>query len=291
MPPRLGLAVALVLAACVDAPPPDASPAEVAPDTASVPARIEPISMPEQAPRPEGSAGTFTLSYIRSIDGERGSADTTRIEGHLPPPVTAAAFGAAKLDAVPDYTVSVKPSSVARGVALRESGFVFLIENEVGEVDAVLRRGDNTLAERVEGLFRGNVYAVTVPPLWKADGETPRLWLREKDREDVVLAEVPLPIAESPPWLQPVALPTVPQETRVTIALDLRMDDPGLVPVFVYPSFWGEVGWAADRPDLDTFRRGLRERAGETDLGLPYRLFLSQLDRTRSEAFLILFDP
>lgn len=285
MRPRLGLAV-LLLAACGDVPPaPPASGA--APDTTA--ATFEPLAAPAQAAAPDGSAGTFTLSYVRSAEGVR--ADTTRIEGFLPPPVTAEAFGATKLDAVPAYVAAVTPSSVGRDVALRESGFLLLVENEVGEVDAFLRRGDNTLAERVEGLFRGNVYAVAFPPAWKAAGETPRLWLREKGREDVVLADLALPVADDPPWLQPVALPTVPQETRVTVALDLRMDDPDLVPILVYPSFWGDVGWAADRPDLDAFRRDLRERAGDADLGLPYRTFLGQLDRTRPEAFLILFDP
>jgi len=286
MSPRLGLAVAL-LAACGDAPPPASPGTDVAPDTTSAP--FEPMAAPAQAPEPAGSAGTFVLSYVRHAEGQ--PADTTRIEGFLPPPVPPAAFGATKLDAVPAYVAAVAPSSVTRDVALRESGFLFVVENEVGDVDAALRRGDNTLAERVGGLFRGNVYAVTFPPVWKADGAAPRLWLREKDREDVVLADMPLPVADDPPWLQPVTLPTVSQETRVTIALDLRMSGPDLVPILVYPTFWREVGWAADRADLDAFRRDLRERAGEAARGLPYRVFLSQFDRTRPEAFLVLFDP
>lgn len=289
MSARSCLAVALVLAACSDAEPSDAESA-VAVANPSL-ASLGPLAAPEQAAAPEGSAGTFTLHYIRYHQDEFGSADTMRIEGHLPPPVSAEAFGATKLDAVPAYVAAVEPSSVAQGVDLDRSGFVFLVENEIGEVDAVLRRGDNVFAERVDGLFRGAVYAVTFPPLWKAEGEAPRLWLRETDREDVVLAEMPLPVAEEPLWLQPVVLPTVPQETRVMIALDLQMENPALVPVLIYPSFWGEVGWAADRPDLDTFRRDLRERTGDADLGLPHRVFLRQFDRTRPEAFLLLFDP
>ncbi|GAB5536363.1 MAG: hypothetical protein Rubg2KO_26120 [Rubricoccaceae bacterium] len=294
MPPSLMLRsalclLALVLAACAgdDAAPPQDSSTDDKPEV-STEGPFAPLAAPTQAARPEGSAGTFTLRYIR---GTGELADTTSIPGFLPPPVPTDAFGMVTLDAVPTYRVSVKPSSVPDAVNLRNAGgYVYATVNEIGDLNASFRTATNAFATRIDGLFRGEAYAFTFGPLWTGGNVEPKLWIRDDAKEDIVLGEMPLPVASAPVWAHPITLPTVPEETKVAIGMDLEVTQTGLLPILVFPSTL-RTGWSARQLTVDGLTQGRRERAGETTLGTPYRVYASRLDTSAPTAYLVLMRP
>ncbi len=229
--------------------------------------------------------GTFRLYYVR---GSGDTRDTTLIEGFLPAPMPSEALASVALNAVPNYDVVVQPSSVTADIDLRRAGYVYLTRNEVGEIDGGVRWGSSTFPERHDGLFRGTGYAFTFPPLWENTAVSPRLEVRDDEDETSVLGELALPVTASPSWLQPVTLPTVPEDTRLTFSADLTFSDPGLVPVLVFPNTFGEVGWGADVLEVDDFGVRRREREGTTDLGTPYKVWAPHNDETRGEAYLVM---
>lgn len=284
--------LAVTLVACGDAD--DAADVADAPDTAAAEAEaeevesFEPLTPPAQAAEPVGSAGTFRFQYIR---GSGDTRDTTVIEGFLPPPMPADAAGSATLDAVPDYDIVVAPSSVTADIDLRRAGYVYVIVDEVGEVEAGLRWGNSIFAEKHDGLFRGTVHAFTFPPLWEATGASPMLQLSDDENEESILATFPLPVSASPAWAQPLTLPSVPEDTRLTFRADMTINDPDLVPILIYPSTFGQVGWGADEFAVDEFEMRSRERNGETALGTPYKVFAPHNDEVNGEAYIVLFRP
>lgn len=282
------LLVALLFSACAPDDAPDVEAAAPDKPTTSPDGPFDPLSPPAQAARPAGSAGTFVLRYIR---GTGELADTTNISGFLPPPVPPDALGSVTLDAVPDYRVSVKPSSVPDAVTLRTAGgYVYATVNEVGELNASMRSATSAFPLRVDGLFRGEAYAFTFGPLWTGGNVEPQLWLRDHEKEDIVLGEMPLPIASAPVWAHPITLPAVPEDTKVTLGIDLEVTQTGLLPLLVFPSTLS-TGWSARQLTLDGLTQGRRERAGDTSQGTPYRVYISRLDTSAPTAYLVLLRP
>jgi len=283
------LLAALLLSACAT----DDTPAveEIDPDKppVSTDGPFNPISPPAQAARPAGSAGTFTLHYIR---GAGELADTTDLSGFLPPPVPTDALGRVTLDAVPTYRVAVKPSSVPDAVTLRNAGgYVYVTVNEIGDLKASFRTATSAFPTRIDGLFRGEAYAFTFGPLWTGGNVEPQLWIRDDAKEDIVLGEMPLPVEAAPVWAHPITLPTVPEGTKVTFRMDLEVTQTGLKPILVFPSTIGTSGWSARQLDIDGLTQGRRERASETTLGTPYRVYFSQFDTSVPTAYLVLMRP
>lgn len=250
--------------------------------------RFDSLTPPAQAAEPTGSAGTFTFYYVR---GSRDTRDTTRIEGFLPPPMPRDAAGTTVLNAVPIYDVAVELSSVTADIDLRRSGYVYVTVDEVGKVKARARWGNSSFPERHEGLFRGTAYAFSFPPLWEDTASSPRLRLRDVENDETVLAELALPIYESPVWAQPLTLPTAPEGTRLTFAADMMIDDLDLVPILIYPSTFGSIGWRATTFEVNTYEARRREFRGETGLGTPYRVFTAHHDEANPKAYIVLFRP
>jgi hypothetical protein len=187
--------------------------------------------------------------------------------------------------------VAVKPSSVPDGVQLRTAGgYVYATVNEIGALKASYRSATSTSPERAEGLFRGEVFAFTFGPLWQGGNVEPTLWIRDHAKEDIVLAEMPLPITTAPVWAHPVTLPTIPEGTLVRIAVDMDVTQTGLKPLFVFPSRFG-APWSARPFTVDALAQQLREMRGETRPGTPYTVFLSSLDTTKPTAYLVLLRP
>lgn len=284
--------LALALSACAGE---DAAPA--LPDDAGIDDKPEisaegpfdSLQPPAQAGRPLGSAGTFVLHYIR---GTGELADTTTFDGFLPPPIPPEAYGTVRLDAVPIYTVAVKPSSVPDAVNLREAGgYIFVTVDEIGGVKASFRTATSASPVRFDALFRGAAYAFTFAPLWTGGSVEPQLWLRDDAKEDIVLGEMPLPVSAAPVWAQPVTLPTVPEGTQISLRMDLEITQTGLEPVFIYPSTLSSLRWGARQLEVDDLTQRRRERAGEAGFGTPYRLFASSMDTSEPTAYLVLMRP
>lgn len=283
------LLIALLLAACAEEASSPIEPGSDDKPEVSTEGPFAPLDSPGQAARPVGSAGTFVLHYIR---GTGELADTTTFDGFLPPPIPPEAYGTAILDAVPIYKVAVKPSSVPDAVTLREAGgYVWVTVDEIGGVKASFRTATSASPARFDGLFRGQAYAFTFDPLWTGGAAEPQLWVRDDEKEDIVLGEMPLPVASSPVWAQPITLPTVPEGTRVTIRMELEMTQVGLEPVLITPSTLGSLRWSARQLEVDALTQGRRERTGETGFGTPYRLFVSSLDTSQPTAYLVLIRP
>ena len=288
MPLFRRLLIALLLSACATDDAPAVQQTDPDKPDVSTEGPFDPISPPAQAARPTGSAGTFLLRYIR---GSGELADTTRIEGFLPPPVPEDALGMATLDAVPAYIVSVKPSSVPDAVDLRTAGgYVYATVNEIGALKASYRPAASSSPVRSEGLFRGTAFAFTFGPLWQGGNVEPQLWIRDHAKEDIRLAEMPLPIARTPAWAHPVTLPTIPEGTPVRISVDMEMTQTGLMPLLVFPSRFSSP-WTARPFTVDALAQQLRDMRGETGPGTPYSIFLSSLDTTQPTAYLILLRP
>ena len=287
------LAALLVLAACGTDTPTDAGPS-AATDTEEAPegAGVSPfagLSAPEQPAAPGGSLGTFTLTYLH---GSGDDADTLAMEGFLPAALPASAMGSAPLDAVPNYKVAVRPSSVPDGFDLDPVAYLYATVDEVGEVEAEVQSGSNIFTESHDGLFRGTAYAITFPPLWNESATlSPELWVRDADKEDVTLASVPLPIVATPTWAQPLALPALPEDTSVRVRLDVRASEDGLVPILVYPRSFGRLNWGADAGEVDEFAQRRYEREEIKDAGTPYRFFLPNHEETQTQGYLLLFRP
>ncbi|MEO0557071.1 MAG: hypothetical protein AAF170_02690 [Bacteroidota bacterium] len=250
---------------------------------------FDPLSPPPQAARPVGSAGAFVMRYIR---GTGELADTTTFDGFLPPPIPPEAYGTVLLDAVPIYKAAVKPSSVPDAVNLREAGgYIWMTVDEIGDVKASLRTAASSSPIRFDGLFRGQAYAFTFDPVWTGGAVEPQLWIRDHEKEDIVLGEMPLPVGSAPVWAHPITLPTVPEGTRVSLRMDLEMTQIGLEPVLIFPSTLSSLPWSARQLEVDALTQGRRDRAGETSFGTPYRLFASSLDTSQPTAYLVLVRP
>ncbi|WP_412060972.1 hypothetical protein [Rubrivirga sp. IMCC45206] len=283
----LCLVALLALPACGDAQDALDTPEAAEATDAEAPERFEPLAPPAQAAAPAGSAGTFRFHYVRGASDNR---DTTVIDGFLPPPIPREAMGSLALDAVPTYEVAVQPNSISLDVDPRRSGFVYVTVNEVGAVEAKARTAGSSLSERVSGLFRGTAYAFSFPPLWDTAEGSARLAFTDHE-DDSPIGEMTLPISDRPVWAQPLTLPTVPEDTRLTYYADMTIDDPALVPILIYPTTFGPVGWGVAEFEVVGHEMRSRERNGATNLGTPYKIFSPHQDETNSEAYIVLFRP
>ena len=228
-------------------------------------------------------------SRWRYIRGSATDADTTQIDGYLPPPVPTEALGALPLDAVSAFTVAVKPSSVSDAVDLREAGgYVLATVNEVGALKASVRPATSSLPIRPEGLFRGDVYAFSFEPLWRSVASDPQLWVRDADKEDIVHGTLALPIARAPVWAHSVRLPMGPSGPVIRFAFDLEVTQNRLLPLLVYPSRFSQPWSAAPFRARCAQTDGFASCAAKRARGAPYTVSVSSLDTTKPEAYLVL---
>lgn len=280
------LLFAIGLAACGDAPdavdPSSDAPARVeATSDAPAPSTAGALPTPTQAAAPPGSLGAFTLYYI-----QEETEDTTRVDAFLPPPMPLDAAASLTLDAVPSYRVALSTDGFPDGTTFQGTHYVYATIDEVGDLATEVLRGHVPFSRGLSGLFRGEAYAFTFPPLWGSPELDPTLTVQESGGEEV-FGSATLPTLDGvPDWVYPLRLPTMPEGTEFDLEADVHADGIGLV--LLYPKDFGDTpSWDAASVFEDRGETRRREREGITDLGTRYRIGASRLDRTRSEAYLI----
>lgn len=288
------LLTALLLAGCSDSSePPDTSEApadDSTTETTTTAATIEPLVAPDQAPEPSGSLGTFTLDYVYTIEDEDENEfkDTLRLEGFLPPAMPADARTSTAFSTPDDYYPNVSPESLPEATDLDELGsYIHIVvpSDPEAKLDGSARTAEFSIREDGIFPFEGTLYAFSFSPLWAGPTDlTPSLVIRAADEESV-LAELPLPLADTPVWAQPIAFPTPPIGTDIDYEFTMIGVSEDLIPIFVYPGGFGSGDWGAAPLSIDTFRNRFED--GPSD-GTPYKGWFPFIETQNPRGFLIL---